>query len=347
MGDEFESSADGLPSFSRLYLDLRGVCFVIDRDTLMSLPESILLCLFPNGLMLPDPVAGDDDASDAKQVYSVDSDAQCLQFVLSFFRRAQEYFYGTDTTPGVYRGAGLSPHYLDFADAMNGEMVNGLGQPLHFPLFHKQAVILLREELEFFTIPPKAMARTAAMPHTPPNMPPNATPDFTKLKNACGDALLARRQIFTALQRNVNKENNMAEQHLIDMLCMSGFEPQDEWGYRAREPARCAITSMALVLLKTGVTQPGELPGGAPPHAPPLRRPIGVQRAGIDMELGIPVNQTPTDDELGEWTDDGQGGSLRVNHQQLSTTQKLLLFWRKPAVRTGYLQNSANAGGTA
>ena len=112
--------------------------------------------------------------------------------------------------PGVYRGAGLSPHYLDFADAMNGEMVNGLGQPLHLPLFHKQAVILLREELEFFTIPPKAMARTAAMPHTPPNMPPNATPEFTQLKNACGDALLARRQIFTALQRNVNKENNMA-----------------------------------------------------------------------------------------------------------------------------------------
>ena len=130
----------------------------------MSLPESILLCLFPNGLMLPDPAAGDDDASEGKQVYSVDSDAQCLQFVLSFFRRAQEYFYGTDTMPGVYRGAGLSPHYLDFADAMNGEMVNGLGQPLHLPLFHKQAVILLREELEFFTIPPKAMARTAAMP---------------------------------------------------------------------------------------------------------------------------------------------------------------------------------------
>jgi hypothetical protein len=31
---------------------------------------------------------------------------------------------------------------------------------------------------------------------------------------------MEKRNIFTALQRNVNKENNVAEQHLIDMLCM-------------------------------------------------------------------------------------------------------------------------------
>ena len=329
MADEYESAGDGLATFSRLYLDLRGVCFVIDRETLMSLPESILLCLFPNGLLLPDP---SDDISEEKQVYFVDSDPQCLQFVLSFFRRAQEYFYGTEVAAGVYRGAGLSPSYLDFVDPVNGDMMNGFGHPLHLPLFHKQAVILLREELEFFTIPPRSMAKSAAMPNVPPNMPPNATPAFTQLKDACGNALLMRRQIFTALQRNVNKENNMAEQHLIDMLCMSGFEPNDQWGYRAREPARCAITSTALVLLKTGVTQPGELLDGRAPNAPPLQRPIGVHRAGVNMDTGIPVNLTPSPDELGEWVDDGQGGSLRVNQQQLSTTQKLLLFWRKPAV---------------
>lgn len=329
MADEYESAGDGLATFSRLYLDLRGVCFVIDRETLMSLPESILLCLFPNGLLLPDP---NEDISEEKQVYFVDSDPQCLQFVLSFFRRAQEYFYGTDVAAGVYRGAGLSPSYLDLVDPVNGDMMNGFGHPLHLPLFHKQAVILLREELEFFTIPPRSMAKSATMPDVPPNMPPNATPAFTQLKDACGNALLMRRQIFTALQRNVNKENNMAEQHLIDMLCMSGFEPNDQWGYRAREPARCAITSTALVLLKTGVTQPGELLDGRAPNAPPLQRPIGVHRAGVNMDTGIPVNLTPSPDELGEWVDDGQGGSLCVNQQQLSTTQKLLLFWRKPAV---------------
>jgi len=73
------------------------------------------------------------------------------------------------------------------------------------------------------------------------------------LKRDCGKYLLEKRSIFTALQRNVNKENNMAEQHLIDMLCMSGFDREDEWGFRALEPSRCCISSIALVLLKTGI----------------------------------------------------------------------------------------------
>jgi hypothetical protein len=37
---------------TRLQLDLRGKRFTVDRETIMNLPESILLCLFPNGLVL-------------------------------------------------------------------------------------------------------------------------------------------------------------------------------------------------------------------------------------------------------------------------------------------------------
>lgn len=44
--------------------------------------------------------------------------------------------------------------------------------------------------------------------------------ELLKLKVDCGNSLLSRTSIFTALQRNVNRENNVAEQHLIDMLCM-------------------------------------------------------------------------------------------------------------------------------
>lgn len=35
-----------------VHLDLRGRRFHVDRETLMNLPESVLLCLFPNGLVL-------------------------------------------------------------------------------------------------------------------------------------------------------------------------------------------------------------------------------------------------------------------------------------------------------
>lgn len=52
-----------------------------------------------------------------------------------------------------------------------------------------------------------------------------ANEELRLLKANCGKALAERRTIFTALQRNVSKENNMAEQHLIDMLCMRSVTP--------------------------------------------------------------------------------------------------------------------------
>jgi hypothetical protein len=69
----------------------------------------------------------------------------------------------------------------------------------------------------------------------------------------------------------------------------SGFNRDDEWGFRAMEPSRCCISSIALVLLKTGIV-----------HHPP-----------------------------------GQNGErpVTVDYNQMTTAQKLLLFWRKPAVR--------------
>lgn len=72
---------------------------------------------------------------------------------------------------------------------------------------------MLREELEYFSIPPKDGQATT-------NSNGIANDELLDLKRKCGNYLLHKRNIFTALQRNVNKENNIAEQHLIDMLCM-------------------------------------------------------------------------------------------------------------------------------
>ncbi|CAO3565091.1 unnamed protein product [Mortierella alpina] len=38
---------------------------------------------------------------------------------------------------------------------------------------------------------------------------------------------------------------------MIDMLCVSGFSRDDEWGYRDIEPKKTSIVSIALVMLKT------------------------------------------------------------------------------------------------
>ncbi|KAI9474866.1 hypothetical protein BDB00DRAFT_860161 [Zychaea mexicana] len=75
--------------------------------------------------------------------------------------------------------------------------------------------------------------------------------DMAQLKVACGHHLKQHDHIFDALQKNISRENNVAEQHLIDMLCDAGFMRDDRWGYRELEPMRTCVVSMALVLLKT------------------------------------------------------------------------------------------------
>ncbi|KAG8925486.1 hypothetical protein FRC02_009626 [Tulasnella sp. 418] len=224
---------------TRLTLDLRGTKFSVDRETIMNLPESVLLCLFPNGLVLSRQSTMDGaETEEEEDVYAVDFDPQCFSFVLSFFRQAQDTFYGTSSFPGLYQA---QQHLVE-----QSFPPQGADYPSHNPLLSKQAIIVLREELEYFAIPPKGDSSAT-------DAGGNANEVLLALKRECGNKLLEKKSIFTALQRNVSKENNLAEQHLIDMLCMSGFEREDSWGYRALEPNRCCISSIALVLLKTGI----------------------------------------------------------------------------------------------
>src|SRR4051812_23305353 len=60
---------------TRLLLDLRGRRFSVDRETIMSLPESVLLCLFPNGLVLSRQSMALSDGGDNEEedeLYGVD-----------------------------------------------------------------------------------------------------------------------------------------------------------------------------------------------------------------------------------------------------------------------------------
>ena len=130
-------------------------------------------------------------------------DPDCFSFVLQFFRTASDTFYGTEASPGLLLA---QQHLIDASPSSDFA-------PNQNPLLSKQAIIVLREELEYFSIPPKGgTASTDANGIANENM--------LDLKRECGKYLLEKRSIFTALQRNVNKENNIAEQHLIDMLCM-------------------------------------------------------------------------------------------------------------------------------
>ena len=62
----------------KIALDLRGDRFSIERENLMALPESILLCLFPNGVVLnpqrqqQQSGEGEEAQVDEEDVYFVD-----------------------------------------------------------------------------------------------------------------------------------------------------------------------------------------------------------------------------------------------------------------------------------
>ena len=221
--------------------------------------------MFPNGLILgrghSDSYDDEDNNSDESmsmddQIIFVDFDPACMDYVLDFYHEAQE--------------AGEQQRLANPTSQLQQQQQAQLAA--QNPLLNKQAIIVLREELDYFAItPPKA--GFPAKEDVPATGPVLADKTKVNVKTLCGTHLLEQRKIFTALQRNINKENNVAEQHLIDMLCVSGFSRDDEWGYRDIEPKKTSIVSIALVMLKTT----------------------------------------------------GSGN-------QMATAQKLLLFWRKPAV---------------
>lgn len=134
---------------------------------------------------------------------------------MTFWSRAQQHFYGTPTTPGLFHAQKniIEASTQSSPTSPTSSSAAGGPDPTQNPLLTKQAIIVLREELEYFSITtPGALASVDKMGM--------GNEELRTMKRACGIALEERRTIFAALQRNVNKENNLAEQHLIDMLCM-------------------------------------------------------------------------------------------------------------------------------
>ncbi|KAA8897225.1 hypothetical protein FN846DRAFT_261889 [Sphaerosporella brunnea] len=190
-----------------LTLDLRGTQFVLLREELLTLPEFVLLSLFPNGLF-PEGQYHDDG------VYIVDFDPNCLQFMLDFFRKVSST---------------ITVHSVDDDDDARDVPAS----PTNV-LQDRAGIIVLREDLDFYAIPPKRdISRKEMM----------------EVKRAAGKVLLKQDGIFSGLRRT--DDTGTTEQHLIEMLTAGGFNVDDTWGHRAGEPNKAVICSLALARLRT------------------------------------------------------------------------------------------------
>ncbi|KAH6900554.1 hypothetical protein B0T10DRAFT_431395 [Thelonectria olida] len=144
-------------------LDLRGTRFYLSRDELLTLPEFVLLSLFPNGLF-PEGRAGGFQDGDVVQV---DYDPASLQYMLDFFRGVAESI-PTET------------------DSQPEEEVIPLGGGGRDDA-KRAGIIVLREDLDFYAIPPR---------------PDIDQVNMIEVKRAAAQALQQQDGIFSGLKRS-------------------------------------------------------------------------------------------------------------------------------------------------
>ncbi|KAF2857998.1 hypothetical protein K470DRAFT_283527 [Piedraia hortae CBS 480.64] len=224
-----------------LTLELRNVRFNLSRDELLTLPEFVLLSLFPTGL-LPDGSSG---GSSEGEVYQVDYDPISLRYMLDFFGRVAQTIpqssvvvddVDDDDDDDDDGGAGDSPSQTMPIEPM-------MGSPRDM-LHDRAGIIVLREDLDFYAIPPRPDITLAGM---------------IDIKRAAGRLLLQQDGIFSGLRKSDSPDTT--ERHLIEMLTAGGFDANDRWGHRAPEPNKAVICSIALARLRTDVR------GDTSPHS--------------------------------------------------------------------------------
>ena len=117
-------------------------------------------------------------------------DPNSLQYMLGFFRQVAQTIPTTSTS--------LSDDNQQQNEAVPIEPMQGSARDM---LQDRAGIIVLREDLDFYAIPP---------------LPDIEQPEMIDIKRAAGRALLKQDGIFSGLRKS--EEPGTTEQHLIDML---------------------------------------------------------------------------------------------------------------------------------
>lgn len=334
--------AQGLGYSNTLRLDLRGTVIELSRQELSQLPESILLGI-SNGLST-DANGNIMVSMGDVEVASVNFAPECLQYTLDVFREAAKE---------------LPPVSSDDSEPLTPTTEGDSGN-IEELLRTKPAIIVLREDLDYYCLPPRKDISVEEM---------------NTIKRACGQKLVELNRVFTGLERGDN--SGVAEQHLIDMLCSSGFSTDERWGVRAMEPNKTVVSSLALVRLKPSddevsandqsedikslnaleinspdspiatpnlsspqndsevVDKPileSSEPNPGPPSAssPTEKLEVNPPASSSSSSVSSASSSSEVQDE-GVYDDSDHGEQFGHPEDDMVRSHKLLLFWRKPA----------------
>ena len=209
------------------HLSHSGTRFTLSRDELLTLPEFVLLSLFPNGLLpdghmnsyhdedvYPVDVSSTDvspsimhklapnsinliismlsnpDAYLSDILYISQYDPSSLNYMLGFFRQVAQTIPTSLPSP--------TADNQQQSEAIPIEPMQGSARDM---LQDRAGIIVLREDLDFYAIPPQRDIEQ---------------PEMIDIKRAAGRALLKQDGIFSGLRKS--EEPGTTEQHLIEML---------------------------------------------------------------------------------------------------------------------------------
>ncbi|GMM30887.1 Whi2 protein [Martiniozyma asiatica (nom. inval.)] len=263
---------------TQINIDMRGHLFTITRDDLMALPESILLCLFPNGVFVDRAGNVITNLTDDDTVY-VNFAPECFQYICQIFDTAVNdlRLLEKNHPPPTY--------------------------DIHDPniLSDRPAIVVLREDLDYYCIPPVTGMTKEQMTH---------------VKLLVGHKLFENTKIFDGLGYKPGKQLKSAEQHLMDMLCTSGFTLDGDWGHRSLEPGKTVVFSLTLARLQNNTTTNQHTPEDSPILKP------------VDSSTSLTSSRSRSRLSHLAHSISRSGSKTRKSNPNLT---KLLLFWRKPA----------------
>jgi hypothetical protein len=314
------SASNEQPLPNRLTLELRGERVQIARDTLVNLPESVLVVMFPNGLILGPRgslyVADDgnpslngsefgaSDDEDEDGVVQVDFDPNLLRYILSFYESPAE----TNTQPTTGSEDGVVEQAPSDVTVPVTNAIPGLYSFGYAPL-ERRAFIVLREELDYFAIPCTNRNHQGEAGASSVSVADNATDVSTQqsLKHLCGEYLVSQNRIFDALRYGRQRSITDATQSVSAAAALS--ENMDQ---AALDSANGAITT--------------------------LEEASAAERQLVEM---LCLAGFGVDDVWGYRTREPgrccvvSVGIVRLvsdgTPAQMAAAQKLLVFWRKPA----------------
>lgn len=256
---------------SLIHLNIQDTHYYITRDQLMSLPESLLLCLFPSGVFLDRNGQVITNLTPEDEVYIPNFFPDCFEYIMQVYTKAHEdcLYYPVNK---IFDRSPPSRGLFSFAS--NHE-------PAEQEILHeKPTIIVLREDLDYYCVPQCEFVFDNK--ETSEDLLYHI---MAQVKTAAGSYLTAKKSIFQGLYSSNrlkhqqtpspqhghphegNRRNSHdlflegarvlgpAEQHLKDMLCSSGFKNQSLWGNRFQEPGKTVISSLSLCRIANETTE--------------------------------------------------------------------------------------------